>query len=75
MSLYEWQGLTLPLPEPIYHVQLKQNTIQPLTPEMVDYCKEHPTSDLIPAYVTGHDTVYEWCCKDGTPRIVKQLFK
>jgi iron complex transport system substrate-binding protein len=40
-----------------------------------DYCQQHPTADNIPAFVTGHATVYEWACKSGTPEIVKQLLQ
>ena len=28
------------------------------------WCAEHPGSDFIPMYVTGHDTIYRWRC-DG----------
>ena len=27
------------------------------------YCREHPDSPGIPAYVTGHDTIYTWRCR------------
>jgi hypothetical protein len=26
------------------------------------WCAEHPGSDFIPIYVTGHDTIYRWRC-------------
>lgn len=53
----------------------KADTSQTPTSEMMDFCKEHPTADVIPASVTGRETVYEWRCKDGAPEIVKQVFK
>jgi len=53
----------------------KANTSQTPTSEMVDFCKEHPTADVIPASVTGRETIYEWRCQDGAPKIVKQVFK
>ena len=53
----------------------KANTSQTPTPEMVNFCKEQPNADVIPASVTGRETVYEWCCKNGTPKVVKQVFK
>lgn len=27
------------------------------------YCRENPDASSIPAYVTGHDTVYAWRCR------------
>ena len=27
------------------------------------YCREHPGSPGIPAFVTGHDTIYTWRCE------------
>jgi len=41
----------------------------------VDFCNANPTSDFIPANVTGRETIYEWRCTDGAPEIVKELFK
>jgi hypothetical protein len=31
------------------------------------WCRQNPDSDFIPAYITGHDTIYEWRCKHGAP--------
>jgi len=53
----------------------KANTSQTPTSEMVDFCKEQPNAEVIPASVTGHETVYEWRCEDGTPKIVRQVFE
>jgi hypothetical protein len=39
---------------------------------VIDYCKENPSSDFIPAAVTGRDTIYSWGCKDSEPVIVEQ---
>lgn len=39
----------------------KANTSRQL-PAAVTWCAEHPGSDFIPMYVTGHDTVYRWRC-------------
>lgn len=52
----------------------KANNNQTPTAEENDYCKANPSSDFIPAAVTGHETVYEWTCKDGKPVIGKQVF-
>jgi len=51
----------------------KADTSRTPTSEMEDFCKDNPTSDFIPAAVTGHATVYEWRCTNGVPEIVKQL--
>ena len=41
--------------------------------EMNEYCRTNPSSDNIPAYITGRTTIYAWRCTDGKPRIVKQI--
>lgn len=43
----------------------KANTDNKPTSGESDYCKQNPASDFIPAYITGHDSVYNWSCKDG----------
>ncbi|MDP3046306.1 MAG: hypothetical protein Q8O07_02395 [Chloroflexota bacterium] len=45
------------------------------TQAMNDYCKANPTSDFVPAFVTGRATVYSWQCTNGTPTIAKELTK
>jgi hypothetical protein len=39
----------------------KANTSRQL-PSADAWCAEHPGSDFIPMYVTGHDTIYRWRC-------------
>jgi len=51
----------------------KADTSRTPTPDMADFCKANPTSDFIPANITGRATVYEWRCTNGAPEIVKQL--
>jgi hypothetical protein len=51
----------------------KADTSRTPTPDMEDFCKANPSSDFIPAYVTGRATVYEWRCTDNSPEIVKQI--
>lgn len=51
----------------------RANTDRTPTEEMAAYCKENPTSDFIPAVVTGRDTVYEWHCSQGTPEAGDQV--
>ena len=29
------------------------------------YCREHPTTTDVPAYATGHETIYSWRCAEG----------
>jgi len=51
----------------------KADTSRTPTPDMADFCQANPSSDFIPAYVTGRATVYEWRCTNGAPEIVKQI--
>jgi hypothetical protein len=53
----------------------KANTDKTPTSAEADFCKANPNSDFIPAAVTGHDTIYEWQCKDGTAVAGKQVFQ
>ena len=41
---------------------------------MNEFCQANPSSVGIPAYVTGHDTIYAWACKDGKAVTIKQVF-
>jgi hypothetical protein len=36
------------------------------------YCAENRDAEFIPMYVTGHDTVYDWSCTDGSPQRGRQ---
>ena len=38
-------------------------------PAITAWCQENPNTDFIPAYVTGHDSAYEWVCAKGQARI------
>jgi len=53
----------------------KANTDKTPTQPELDFCAANPTSDVIPADVTGHDTIYAWICKAGQPAIDKQVFQ
>jgi hypothetical protein len=53
--------------------EAKASTDRTPTQEAIDYCRQNPNSDFIPAVVTGRETVYEWRCLDGAPDIVKQV--
>ena len=39
---------------------------------MKTFCKSEPNADFIPSVATGKTTVYEWRCKAGKPKIVRQ---
>lgn len=54
--------------------QEKADISETSTPKMEDFCKTNPATDIIPAYVTGRATVYEWKCNDGKPKVVRQVF-
>ena len=53
----------------------KADTSRTPTVTMEDFCEANPNADVIPAVVTGRETVYTWRCIDGFPRIVKQIFE
>jgi hypothetical protein len=42
---------------------------------MLNFCQTNPGQDYIPAYVTGHTSVYEWRCSGKAPVITRQLSK
>ena len=44
------------------------------TASETEFCTANPNADVVPAVVTGRETVYEWRCKDGAPEIVRQVF-
>lgn len=52
----------------------KANTRRDL-PATEQWCKVHPNSDFIPAYVTGHDTIYAWKCSGTTAAITATVFQ
>ena len=35
-----------------------------------DYCRANPDVDVVPAFATGHDTIYSYRCAGGRPVIV-----
>lgn len=53
----------------------KANTDKTPTNADQDFCKANPSTDFIPAAVSGHDTIYAWACKDGKAEIAKQVFQ
>lgn len=53
--------------------QAKADTDRSPTQAITDFCEQNPDADVIPMYVTGRETVYEWRCTNGAPEIVRQL--
>jgi len=53
----------------------KANTDRTPTTAESEFCKTQPNADSIPAVVTGHETVYEWRCNNGTPEIIRQVLQ
>ncbi|MGA9865728.1 MAG: hypothetical protein WBQ75_04730 [Acetobacteraceae bacterium] len=44
----------------------KANTSAAL-PAGSDWCRQHPSADFIPAYISGHNSIYRWHCAAGAP--------
>ena len=42
---------------------------------MNEYCAQNPNATFIPAYATGHATVYTWKCTGKTAAVDKQVLK
>ena len=52
----------------------KANTSKRASAEMMKFCRKNKGANIIPAYITGHNSIYEWRCQDGIPKIIKQVF-
>lgn len=50
----------------------KANTSRAPAGGEVQWCRDHPNDASIPAVATGHDTIYQWSCHAGVPRIAGQ---
>lgn len=44
-----------------------------VTDGMKEFCRQNPDTEVIPAYVTGRATVYQWRCTRGNPQVVRQV--
>lgn len=53
--------------------QSKADTRRIPTPAMWDFCAQNPDAVIIPAYVTGRETVYEWYCSGTMPTVRRQV--
>lgn len=40
-----------------------------------NYCRENPKATIVPAYATGHNTIYEWNCSAGNAVPLKRTIK
>nr|WP_294501038.1 hypothetical protein [uncultured Rhodopila sp.] len=43
-------------------------------PGAAAFCRDNPDAGGVPAYATGHDTIYRYSCVAGRPRIDGTLF-
>ena len=50
----------------------KANTSRTPGAGAVEWCRGHADSGFVPAYVTGHDTIYDWRCRGGVPELAEQ---
>jgi hypothetical protein len=44
-------------------------------PGAEQFCRDSPDADAIPAFATGHDTIYAYRCRSGKPEITGTVFK
>ena len=51
----------------------KLNLDQTPSQEITDFCAANPNADNAPMAVTGHNSTYEWGCKDTKPTIIQQI--
>ncbi|MBN8875224.1 MAG: hypothetical protein J0H67_20500 [Rhodospirillales bacterium] len=42
-------------------------------PGIVAWCRERPEVTFVPAAAAGHDTIWEWRCRNGVPKVGKQV--
>jgi hypothetical protein len=47
----------------------KANIAQTL-PQGEAWCRQRPNANFIPAYITGHDSAYQWHCVNGAPQTI-----
>jgi hypothetical protein len=42
-------------------------------PGASNWCRDHPSSDFVPAFATGHDTIYAWRCEGQRAVVERQV--
>lgn len=53
--------------------QAKADTSRTPSPAVAAFCRGEPSAGVVPAYVTGRETVYAWRCGEGAPAIARQV--
>jgi len=51
----------------------KADTRRTPSHSITDFCRQNPTADVVPAFVSGRETVYQWRCAQGVPAVVRQV--
>lgn len=44
-----------------------------INPGAAAWCRDHPGAASVPAFATGHDTIYEWRCHGGQAEAFRQV--
>jgi hypothetical protein len=50
----------------------KADTSRQSTAGMTAWCRAHPDADFVPAFASGHDTIFAWHCIGAIPRVIRQ---
>lgn len=53
--------------------QAKADTRRAPAQAIAEFCRANPAADVVPAVVTGRETVYSWRCVGGAPEIARQV--
>ncbi len=40
-----------------------------------EYCRDNPGAEIVPAYATGHSTIYAWHCVGNRPAVGRQVLE
>lgn len=43
-------------------------------PGAATFCRSNPNADFVPAFATGHDTVYSYRCRDGRAEVTGSTY-
>ena len=50
----------------------KADTSRAPNPGVIQWCRDNPDADFVPAAATGHDTIHAWRCHTRKPQIARQ---
>jgi hypothetical protein len=53
--------------------EAKADTSETPSPAMTEFCQQNPDADVIPAAVTGRETVYAWLCEGEEAVVDRQV--